>query len=1372
MANVRGNDIEEFVTLFVIFVFIATPFSFFGQDNFSYFESYHTNELVNNSIPDNFAGMDFNQLETVPLAPFSIKGNLSFDYNGLVNLLITFKFNNETELSNYLSQLSDRSSPNYHKYITQQEFASKYSVSPSFYNEVANYLDSYAGVKIQKYSDRVSIGVTGPASTIDLIFRTTIGTQTKGGTIFFASTAPELPTTIAREVSSVSGFSNTPIATTPDYGLGSEKKFFSYNQSSSYLLNISGNQGIYSYARSPSYPQPISENGIQYVFGSDLQVAYQETTLLNITYPVNETIATILWSGNNSSGQSVGPYYPRDVYSYFNATLPSYEPLPHVHAVPINGAPQPGISSTYDVTSAAGENTLDLEMVGSTAPGSNIYNVYGPNSSSANLDEALAYILNPNSSFSALNNVSVISNSWGGTDGNDSSWYSYLIEAEARGITVLASSGDSGDNPYSSKFYGTSYPGDYTEFPSSMAYNSFGVTAVGGTTLTLNSTLQIENQTAWYIAVPSNDGPAGSTGGISQVFPEPSWQQNSEANKVIQGKGRGVPDLSAIANNTVTYETVNGTNYYYFNTGTFYYDWGTSVASPVVAGIVAEINAVMNHYGETDVGYLNPLLYELGNLSVKHFTNTSTTGFVTQGNYNSTLPMLPFYDVTQGGNYVNEALSGYDLVTGWGSLNAYNFTSYILNLSFTGTLGAAEGVQNAFNLSALSVTSYYSNGTVDEYYNASIQQNFFLANELGAPIYWIQNVIYISYYINNTFAMNYTGWVVFPFYGQYPSATVYEYNFPNGKNVTLPHSFDIKSWLVPSPGEFNGQVLYFEVNNQTISLPVPGAAYIIDALNYSYDWNGHTFVNGPYPSEYNASIGLVPQFGLVGGPSLSTGAFLSPTEGMLKSYVQAFGTGNYYAANSKAFYQSGDQTGELAQNLLWSNNSGTWTLSISNGSGQQGIAFYQNISQALKKYNVTFRESGLPAGEWYVNLTNGQSFSSSSGNVTFYEPNGSYSYYISSANKQYRPSNYEGSFNVSGTNQSITITFSTVTFNVTFLESGLTSGVRWSVTLNRSSKNSTSDSITFSEPNGSYVYSVTNISGYSSSNVSGTISVNGKSVSISTIFTSTRHFNVTVKETGLPSGVKWYLNASNGQTINSSSSTISFSELNGSYTFSIYSGNKKYSPLPLSLSLIVNGSAVSKNVTFMLVTYVLTFTELGLSTGSAWTVIMNETSHSTRSTSISFSLPNGTYDFSVDNVSGYGIYPSSGQIVINGKPVEKQIIFTFTVKDGYLVGSITPSNATVWINGEAYVTKNGSFNISLPPGIYEVKMTAPGYSSYVTNVTISSSSVTLLPTHSLTKFNKPMPNLHFLISVIVVVLVIAIVLGVFRGVINSKNRKM
>lgn len=107
------------------------------------------------------------------------------------------------------------------------------------------------------------------------------------------------------------------------------------------------------------------------------------------------------------------------------------------------------------------------------------------------------------------------------------------------------------------------------------------------------------------------------------------------------------------------------------------------------------------------------------------------------------MPTLPFYNINQGKNHIYQTNYRNNLVTGWGSIDDYNLTLYVLNENYTGVYGALQGVENVFNLTGLNVTSYYYNGTLNKLYNDSIQQNFFIANGMGTPIYWIQNVIYI-----------------------------------------------------------------------------------------------------------------------------------------------------------------------------------------------------------------------------------------------------------------------------------------------------------------------------------------------------------------------------------------------------------------------------------------------------------------------------------------------------------------------------------------------------------------------------------------------------------------------------------------------------
>jgi len=98
-----------------------------------------------------------------------------------------------------------------------------------------------------------------------------------------------------------------------------------------------------------------------------------------------------------------------------------------------------------------------------------------------------------------------------------------------------------------------------------------------------------------------------------------------------------------------------------------------------------------------------------------------------------------------------------------------------------------------------------------------------------------------------------------------------------------------------------------------------------------------------------------------------------------------------------------------------------------------------------------------------------------------------------------------GSITVNGANVNQVITFTSVTtslYTITFTESGLPPGTSWSVTLNGTTETSTTNTISFTEPNGTYSFSISSINGYSVSPSSGSITVKGTNISHNITFTS------------------------------------------------------------------------------------------------------------------------------------------------------------------------------------------------------------------------------------------------------------------------------
>jgi subtilase family serine protease len=684
-----------------------------------------------------------------------------------VPILVSLSFSHQAQLSQYLQALSDPSSSLYHHYLTAAEFDAIFGGSASVYNSAVAYFQSFGVTGLVTYADDATISFDATPAQVEAIFHTSIDMFQVGSASYYApARLPMLTAPLAPYVASVSGLSDfskllihddvssaAPHATiagaaVPQAALAPKLH--------STPCTTNGGPFICTTVSGLGYPEPLyfptfcSSTGTgctgQIEFGSDYQVAYNETnpTLAfaqtmfgKYGYPVGADIATILWSDPNenvtdpfcatqSTSAFSWDFYAPDVTSYVQYNLPKGEPMAHAYSVALAG-PAPyaradhGLSASCDSGGASLENTLDMDMEALMAPGSNIYQVFGQGPSSVTLDTAFASILNPKASdgpsftpsvIKGLDNVSVIANSWGyGVNYNDTNWYMDLEEAQARGITVVASSGDSGTTATSS--------------PASQAYSAFGDVAVGGTTLTLvPSTLQRSpltvgsnpytvctgkqvcgSEIAWYEPLGTVAGfgeTLGSEGGVARMFPVPTYQAHSSDVKGvlshIKEKGRGVPDIAAVANDTSITWTFAGYSYNVtcevstscggppgFVTGYFTYVVGTSISDQVEGGIIATIDHTLYARHLPLLGFLNPQAYALGQLQYDHH-----------------LSINPFFDVTQYRNKGDHARVGWDLVTGWGTIDGGNYTQLAIDLTAGPTVaGELATFSNTFPVLAV-----------------------------------------------------------------------------------------------------------------------------------------------------------------------------------------------------------------------------------------------------------------------------------------------------------------------------------------------------------------------------------------------------------------------------------------------------------------------------------------------------------------------------------------------------------------------------------------------------------------------------------------------------------------------------------------------
>ncbi len=167
------------------------------------------------------------------------------------------------------------------------------------------------------------------------------------------------------------------------------------------------------------------------------------------------------------------------------------------------------------------------------------------------------------------------------------------------------------------------------------------------------------------------------------------------------------------------------------------------------------------------------------------------------------------------------------------------------------------------------------------------------------------------------------------------------------------------------------------------------------------------------------------------------------------------------------------------------------------------------------EFPLNFTETGLPAGtSWGVRL-NGTTESSTSALIATAQENGTFDWSATPI-AGYVPTPSAGTAAVNGVGSTISINYAPFTYTVTFTEVGLPTGTNWSVSIGGELHSSTGTQILLDEPNGSYAYTVSSITGYSASASSGNVLVSSGSASVTLTFTSTSQPTSTTPSGGFP----------------------------------------------------------------------------------------------------------------------------------------------------------------------------------------------------------------------------------------------------------------
>jgi subtilase family serine protease len=532
----------------------------------------------------------------------------------------------QQEMERVLEELQDPKSPNYHKFLTSEQVASKFGLAGGDLNKVQDWLTSQGFTINDVAKSRGWITFSGSAGQIASAFQTELHQYAMNGAVHFSNAdEPAIPAALAGVVRGIRGLNNF----TPKPRAKLRPKFTS---------NLSGNHFL-------------APDDFARIYG------------LNGLYA----------NGIDGTGQKIAVMGQTDIKLTDIATFRSVSGLPAnvPQVVLVPGSADPGI-----VTDDLIEASLDVEWAGAVAKNAQIIYVNSKNG----VFDSMAYTVDQNL-------APVISISYGDCEPNFSpSDFDFIDQVSAlaslKGQTILGPSGDSGaaDCDYST----TSAPitaathGLAVDVPAA----SPNVTGVGGTTFNEGSgsywsgTNNINNGSAlFYIPETSwndttfevaNGGSLSATGGgMSVHYAKPSWQTGTGV--PADGK-RDVPDVAFNASfdhdGFIVCSNGDCVNGYRATDTTLDIVGGTSAGVPTFAGVVALINQQTG----SRQGNINRRLYELA-ASAPYVFHDVTSG-------DNKVPCQAGSTGCAGGGSIGySAGPGYDQVTGLGSVDAFSLVS-------------------------------------------------------------------------------------------------------------------------------------------------------------------------------------------------------------------------------------------------------------------------------------------------------------------------------------------------------------------------------------------------------------------------------------------------------------------------------------------------------------------------------------------------------------------------------------------------------------------------------------------------------------------------------------------------------------------------
>ncbi len=602
-----------------------------------------------------------------------------------MSLLLQRSPDQETALRQLLQQQQDKTSPNYHKWLTPDQFGKQYGPADADIQAVTDWLTSQGFTGIKVSAGRTTIEFSGNVGQVRNAFQTEIHHFFVNDKMHVANVSdPQIPAALAPVVAGVLSLHDfRPKAQVHQLGT------FRKTKATGEVTPLFTFAGCGSKSTVPCYA----------VGPGDFQKIYNVPYVPTTSDGTGVTIAIVQDSNINVA----------DVTSFRSLFgLPANF---STNNIILNG-PDPGIQGPNSLTGDEVEADLDVQWAGAVAPGATIDLVVSQDSDTigtAGIDLSAIYIIN--------NNIApIMSESFGdceaalGTSGED--FYIQLWQqASAQGITVILAAGDSGSaacdpsstasnqdvaasglavsglasTGYNVAMGGTDFqngtvPSPYwnttnttsgtltqisakSYIPESTWNDSCSAPATAGnvalntcTATNINNNNNPSSLTFGNDLVAGSGGPSSLTSGGSPVNPKPIWQTGTTGNPA--DGFRDIPDISFFAGNGL-----NGSFYIICqqdaNTGTgsstsscdlnspfndFQGVGGTSAGAPAFAGVMA---LVIQKQSLQRQGNANFVLYQLYKKNAAGTICTSNAAAAT-----TPTPGCIFYDTVTGNNSV------------------------------------------------------------------------------------------------------------------------------------------------------------------------------------------------------------------------------------------------------------------------------------------------------------------------------------------------------------------------------------------------------------------------------------------------------------------------------------------------------------------------------------------------------------------------------------------------------------------------------------------------------------------------------------------------------------------------------------------------